>query len=320
MRDSFTARLEHLAAADPRIFLVTGDLGFGVFDTFEKRFPKQYLNAGVAEQNMTGLATGIAMEGRIVFTYSIGNFPTLRCLEQVRNDAAYHEANVKVVAIGGGFSYGALGMSHHATEDLAIMRAIGIPVVAPGCDWEAAEAVDALVKTPGTCYLRLDRASAGSTARTGEKFQLGRARTLRSGEDVTLIATGGILGEVLCAADRLAERGISCRVLSMHTVHPLDVDRVFTAARETGGIVTVEEHTINGGLGGAVAEACLDGGVAPRNFARLGLRHGFTSIVGSQEYLRSRYGLDARSIVTAAEAVARGERSATKPEWLTTTI
>lgn len=321
MRDSFTTRLEDLAATDPRIFLITGDLGFGVLDKFEKRFPKQYLNAGVAEQNMTGVATGIAMEGRIVFTYSIGNFPTLRCLEQIRNDAAYHEANVKVVAIGGGFSYGALGMSHHATEDLAIMRSIGIPVVAPGCDWEAAEAVDALVKTPGTCYLRLDRASAGSTARTGERFQLGRARTLRSGEDVTLIATGGILGEVLCAADRLtAERGVSGRVLSMHTVHPLDVDAVLAAARETGGIVTVEEHTIHGGLGGAVAEACLEGGVAPRNFARVGLRHGFTSIVGSQEYLRSKYGLDARSIMTAAEAVARGERSATTPERLTMSI
>src|SRR3954470_15102674 len=179
MRDAFTNRLEQRAAGNPRLFLITGDLGFGVLDKFERSFPSQYLNAGVAEQNMTGLATGIALEGRIVFTYSIGNFPTLRCLEQIRNDAAYHEANVKVVAIGGGFSYGALGMSHHATEDLAILRAIGIPVVAPGCDWEAAEAVDALVATPGTCYLRLDKTSAGSTGRAGEKFELGVSRRLR---------------------------------------------------------------------------------------------------------------------------------------------
>lgn len=321
MRDSFTARLEHLAANDPRIFLITGDLGFGVLDKFETRFPGQFLNAGVAEQNMTGLATGIAMEGRIVFTYSIGNFPTLRCLEQIRNDAAYHEANVKVVAIGGGFSYGALGMSHHATEDLAIMRAIGVPVVAPGCDWEAAEAVNALIETPGTCYLRLDRASAGSTGNVGERFGLGQARTLRTGEEVTLISTGGILSEVLKAADTLsAERGISCRVLSMHTVQPLDVNAVVAAARETGGIVTVEEHTVVGGLGGAVAEACLESGVVPRNFARVGLRHGFTSIVGCQEYLRVKYGLDWRSIMSVAEQVARGERAAQNPEWMTTTI
>src|SRR6266404_1477950 len=145
MRNAFIAELSELAGADPRILLITGDLGFGVFEDFARRYPRQFLNAGVAEQNMTGLATGIAMEGRIVFTYSIGNFPTLRCLEQIRNDAAYHNADVKVVAIGGGFSYGPLGMSHHATEDLAIMRAIGIPVIAPGCDWESAEAVDALV-------------------------------------------------------------------------------------------------------------------------------------------------------------------------------
>jgi transketolase len=311
MRDSFTARLEELAASDPRIVLITGDLGFGVLDRFEKKFPKQYLNAGVAEQNMTGLATGMALEGRIVFTYSIGNFPTLRCLEQVRNDAAYHEANVKIVAIGGGFSYGALGMSHHATEDLAILRAIGIPVVAPGCDWEAAEAVNALVATPGTCYLRLDKSSAGNTARAGERFQLGRARILRSGTDVTLIATGGILAETLAAADSLLEHhGIDCRVLSMHTVSPLDVEAVMAAARETGGIVTVEEHTIHGGLGSAVAEASLDSGVVPRAFCRVALRAGFSSIVGTQEFLRSHYGIDRSAIVAAAETVVRSAAQA----------
>src|ERR1041385_4546417 len=141
MRNAFIQRLMQLAPHDPRLMLVTGDLGFGVLDEFSKKFPKQYLNAGVAEQNMTGVATGLALEGRIVFTYSIGNFPTLRCLEQIRNDAAYHGANVKVVAIGGGFSYGALGMSHHATEDLSIMRAIpGLTVVSPGDDWEQSQA------------------------------------------------------------------------------------------------------------------------------------------------------------------------------------
>jgi transketolase len=288
-----------LAAVDPRVYLITGDLGFGVFDQYVRLFPRQFLNAGVAEQNMTGVATGLALEGRIVFTYSIGNFPTLRCLEQIRNDAAYHDANVKVVAIGGGFSYGALGMSHHATEDISIMRSIGIPVVAPGCDWEAEEAVSALCATPGTCYLRLDKTSAGNTQRPGEKFVLDRARLLREGNDVTLVSTGGILSVVLAAADRLAEDGIRCRVLSMHTVHPLDRDAVLAAARETGGIVTVEEHTLLGGMGGAVAECCLDAGVSPQVFRRVALQAGSPYLVGSQEYLRSRYGMDAVAIVDA---------------------
>ena len=296
MRDEFVARLESLAAADKRIFLITGDLGFGVLDKFAKRFPRQFLNVGVAEQNMTGVATGLALEGRIVFTYSIANFPTLRCLEQIRNDAAYHEANVKVVAIGGGFSYGALGMSHHATEDLSIMRSIGIPVVAPGCTWEAQEAVTALTNTPGTCYLRLDKTSAANTQRPGEKFVLGRARRVREGTDVTIISTGGILKIVLAAADRLAENGVSCRVLSMHTVNPLDRDAVLSAAKETGGIVTVEEHTILGGLGGAIAESCMDAGVTPQVFRRIALKVGAPHLVGSQEYLRMRYGMDADSI------------------------
>jgi transketolase len=299
VRDEFVARLESLAAADDRIFLITGDLGFGVLDKFAKRFPRQFLNVGVAEQNMTGVATGLALEGRIVFTYSIANFPTLRCLEQIRNDAAYHEANVKVVAIGGGFSYGALGMSHHAIEDLSIMRSLGIPVVAPGCTWEAQEAVTALSKTAGTCYLRLDKTSAESTQRPGESFVLGRARTIREGNDVTIVSAGGILKIVLAATERLAERGVSCRVVSMHTVNPLDRDAVLKAARETGGIVTVEEHTILGGLGGAIAECCLDAGVTPHVFRRIALQVGAPHLIGSQEYLRMRYGMDTESITEA---------------------
>lgn len=299
MRDAFVARLESLAEADERVFLITGDLGFGVLDTYSKRFPRQFLNVGVAEQNMTGVATGLALEGRIVFTYSIANFPTLRCLEQIRNDAAYHDANVKVVAIGGGFSYGSLGMSHHATEDLSIMRSLGIPVVAPGCTWEAQEAVTALRDTPGTCYLRLDKTSAASTQRPGEGFVLGRARKVREGADVTLISTGGILKIVLEAAERLAEKGLACRVLSMHTVHPLDRDAVLAAVSETGGIVTIEEHTILGGLGGAIAECCLDAGVSPNVFRRIALQAGAPYLVGSQEYLRSRYGMDPEAITDA---------------------
>src|SRR3990170_3459063 len=160
MRDAFIDRLSAMACRDPRVMLITGDLGFGVFDSYRQRFPAQFINAGVAEQNMTGIATGLALEGHIVYTYSIANFVFMRCLEQIRNDAAYHDCNVNVVAIGGGFSYGALGISHHATEDLAIMRAVpGVTVVAPGDDWEASEATAAVATSPGASYLRLDRSA-----------------------------------------------------------------------------------------------------------------------------------------------------------------
>src|SRR5438105_7015646 len=225
VRDAFVDSLGRAAAADRRVMVVTGDLGFGVLDRFAAQFPDQYLNVGVAEQNLTGVATGLALDGHIVFTYSIANFPTLRCLEQIRNDACYHDANVKVVAIGGGFSYGPLGMSHHATEDLAILRAVpNVTVVAPGDDWEAASATTALLKTPGTCYLRLDRSSASTSVAAEATFEIGRARTIRNGSDVTLISTGGILSEVLEAADVLAADHITCRVVSMHTVKPLDIE------------------------------------------------------------------------------------------------
>lgn len=300
MRDAFIRRLTEMAGSDPRIMLLTADLGFGVLDGFAREFPRQFVNVGVAEQNMTGIATGLALEGHIVFTYSIANFPILRCLEQVRNDACYHEANVNIVAIGGGFGYGALGFSHHATEDLAIMRALpGMTVVAPADGWEAEEATSALAAAPGTCYLRLDRSSAQLDVHS-DRFELGTARVVRDGRDLTFISTGGILPVVLSAASTLAEQRISCRVLSMHTVKPLDRASIVRAARETGGIVTVEEHGLDGGLGSAIAEACLDFGVAPRAFRRVGLPSALVTEVGSQDYLRARYGLDHEGLVAAA--------------------
>src|SRR5690606_179798 len=157
-----------------------GDLGFGVLTKFAQRFPDQYVNAGVAEQNMTGLAAGMALEGRIVCTYSIGNFATLRCLGQLRTGAGYPRASVQVVSIGGGFSYGPLGFSHRATEDLSIMRSLpGLITVAPSCPWEAAEATEAVARAEGACYLRLDRSSPAETGREGEAFVLGKARRIR---------------------------------------------------------------------------------------------------------------------------------------------
>ena len=297
MRDSFVAVLTEVAARHPELMLLTGDLGFGVLDNYAARFPRQFLNAGVAEQNMSGLAAGLALEGHCVFTYSIGNFPTLRCLEQIRNDICYHGANVKIVCIGGGMSYGPVGFSHHATEDLAILRSLpGMLVLSP-CDlWEAAEATRYLVTHRGPAYLRLDKSAAPVEMRFGESFQPGSIRTVRQGSDVTLAATGGILEEALLAADSLAEQGIFCRVLSVHTIKPLDTHTLVAAAKETGGIVSIEEHAVDGGLGGAIAESLMEAGVFPGFFVRMGLRNTFSSVIGSQRYLRKVYSLDAASI------------------------
>ncbi len=297
MRDAFVGVLTELAPQHPELLLLTGDLGFGVLNEFIARFPRQFLNVGIAEQNMCGLAAGLAFEGHTVFTYSIGSFPTLRCLEQIRNDICYHHANVKIVCIGGGMSYGPVGMSHHATEDLAILRSLpGMQVLSP-CDvWEAAEATRYLISHRGPTYLRLDKSAAMVTPQRGELFLPGVIRTVRDGSDVTLAATGGILGEALMAADALAEQGIHCRVLSVHTIKPLDTATLEAAASETGGIVSIEEHAVDGGLGGAIAEALMEAGAFPGFFVRMGLRNRFSSVVGSQQYLRGIYSLDASAI------------------------
>lgn len=309
MRDVFVRTLTEIAARRPEIMLLTGDLGFGVLHDFAARFPKQFLNMGVAEQNMTGLAAGLALEGHIVFTYSLGSFPTIRCLEQIRNDVCYHQANVKIVTVGGGMSYGAVGPSHHATEDLAILRSLAnMTVVSPGDHWEVDQATRALVDHPGPAYLRLDKSAAPPSHWLGEQFRLGEARMIRDGADLTLVATGGILEEAVRAADLLEGCGVSCRVLSIHTVKPLDTEALSAAARETGGMVVIEEHTVDGGLGGAVAENLLELGASPAFFLRIGLRSCFSSTVGSQHYLRKVYGLDAQAIVQAVLARGCGSR------------
>ena len=180
MRNTFVNTLVELAKKDRDIELVTGDLGFGVLKPFWEQLPDQFVNAGIAEQNMTTVAAGMALEGKTVFTYSIGNFPTLRCLEQIRNDCAYHGANVKIVCVGGGFVYGALGMSHQATEDIAVMRALpGVAVLCPGDLVEAAEATKAIAAYPGTCYMRLGRGGERRIHDRIDHFEIGKALLIR---------------------------------------------------------------------------------------------------------------------------------------------
>jgi transketolase len=298
MRNAFLETLFELALQDARIVLVTGDLGFGVVTRFMEQLPRQFLNAGVAEQNMTGVAAGMALSGKIVFTYSIANFPTLRCLEQIRNDVCYHDANVKIVSVGGGFAYGAMGASHHATEDLGIMRILpGMLVLAPADPVETRNATRAIVEHLGPCYLRLGKAGERVVHQAPIAFELGRAIQVRDGQDLTLISTGALLHTALQAAERLAAQGRQARVLSMHTLKPLDEDAVRKAAQETRAIATLEEHSVIGGLGSAVAEVLAEAG-AGIPLRRLGLPSAFSPHIGGQEYLLARHGLSDEAVAS----------------------
>lgn len=304
MRTAFIDTLLDLALEDPRIVLIVGDLGFGVVTSFMERLPQQFVNAGVAEQNMVGLAVGMALSGKIVFTYSIANFTVLRPLEQIRNDVCYHDANVRIVPVGCGMAYGSLGPSHHATEDIAIMRALpNMLVVAPGDPVETRLAVHALIEHQGAAYLRLGRAGEPTVHETEPDFQFGRSIAVRQGDDITLISTGGMLHDAMQAAVLLAEEGVHARVLSMHTIKPLDTEAVLAAARETSAIFTLEEHSIIGGLGGAVAEVLMEADQRPKHFKRIGLNSEFSSIVGTQDYLKAEYGLDSAGIVHTVRSV-----------------
>ena len=297
MRDAFVKALLLRGHIDASVMLITGDLGFGVLTNFATELPNQFINAGVAEQNMTGLAAGLALEGRNVFTYSIANFPTLRCLEQIRNDVLYHEASVNIVAIGGGLSYGSLGMSHHATEDIGVMRTLpGLRVFAPCDEIETVALANLMVTEPAPTYLRLDKSKA--IASNADAFLPQKLRQMRQGASVALIGYGGVVSEALIAADLLFSAGIDCAVYSSHTLKPFDSESLIKLAINYDAIVTIEEHVPIGGLGSLAADTFLEAGIMPRRFSRMCLPDAYSSIVGSQEYLRMCHGLDAPAIVS----------------------
>ena len=306
MRAVFNKELLEIAKNDKRIHMVLADIGYGEIEPFRDTFPERYYNVGVAEQNMTGVACGIAMEGNIAVTYSIANFPTLRCLEQIRNDVCYHNANVKIVIIGGGVSYGALGMSHHSTEDLAIMRALPNIVVEVPCDnWEAIAATHAMIEHDGPFYYRCGYKGEKDIHSGPIEFKIGKANTVREGSDITLMFCGPIGTEVVSAADELAKEGITCRIVSMHTIKPIDKDAILDAVKNTGGIVTVEEHNIIGGLGAAVAEVLADEGVMPKKFKRMAFPDVNVAKIGGQKWIRDQYGLQARGIADTVRTLLK---------------
>jgi len=310
MRTAFLEALFDLAQQDERIVFITGDLGYSVVEKFMEQRPRQFLNAGVAEANMAGMAAGMALSGKIVFIYSIANFPTLRCLEQIRNDICYHNANVKIVSIGGGFAYGSMGATHHAIEDIAVMRALpNMMVVAPGDPVETRAATQAITAYPGPCYLRLGKAGEPTVHEGPIEFNLGTAIRLRDGRDATLLSTGGLLQTATKVADHLGTRGIDLRVVSMHTLKPLDTNEIAAAVYETGGLFTLEEHSIVGGLGSAVAEYLAEADCPKIVFKRLGVPSLFSPHIGSQEYMLAQHGLSCEAAAqTIQSTLEKGVR------------
>lgn len=299
MRDAFVKTLVELAKVNNNIELITGDLGFGVLKPFWEECPNQFTNAGIAEQNMTGLAAGMALSGKIVFTYSIGNFPTLRCLEQIRNDCAYHKSNVKIVCVGGGLAYGSLGMSHQATEDIAIMRSLpNIAVFAPGDLVEAVEITKAIIDYPGTCYLRLGRGGEKKIHDGIDNFQIGKAIKIKDGKDVAIFSTGAILEEVIDACNELKKNGLEPIVYSFPTIKPIDEDVIRYCAKKCKHIFTIEEHNIVGGFGSAVSEIIAEIENERTIVHRIGINDEYCSKVGNQKYLRKELEIDRIGIVS----------------------
>jgi len=296
MRNTFVNELSKNAGEDKRIQLITGDLGYGVLTEFSKKYPNQFINAGIAEQAMTSIAAGMALEGNIVFTYSIGNFPTMRCLEQIRNDCAYHNANVKIVSVGGGFVYGAHGMSHHATEDIAIMRALpDVVVTAPADPIEARCVTKAIIEHQGTCYMRLGRGGEKNVHKKEiENFELGKAIKIEEGNRIAIFSTGAILDEAVELRNNLEKKNISCALYSFPTIKPIDTQVIEECANKHELIVTIEEHNIIGGFGSAVAEQLAEK-THKCKFIRIGLNDTYSAVVGNQKYLRQIYGIDALS-------------------------
>lgn len=297
-RDAFSRTLEELAAADERIVAVVNDaVGSTKLGRFAARFPKRFINVGIAEQNMVGIAAGLANGGKIPFVCGASCFLTGRSLEQVKVDVAYSHSNVKLCGMSSGLAYGQLGATHHSVEDLAWTRAIdGLTIVVPADPSETAEAVRVAAATPGPMFLRLSRMPVPELHAGCSPFRLGRAEILRSGTDVTLIANGTMVTRALDVAALLASQGVSARVMNLSTLAPLDRDAIAAAARETGAIVTIEEHSIHGGLGGAVAETVATTFPVPMRIVGV---DGFAP-TGPLEYLFEHFGLTPQHICAAA--------------------
>lgn len=307
-REAFGRALVRVGAENPDVVTLTADLSKSTcVHSFGMAYPERFFNVGVAEQNMMGVAAGLALSGKVVFASTFAVFATCRVFDQVRVSIAQPHLNVKIVATHGGITVGEDGASHHGIEDLALMRALpGFTVVVPADEIETEQAIEVASRTPGPFYVRTGRPKVPVVCGPDYQFELGRASMLRDGRDATIIANGIMVSISLEAAEALDREGIQCRVLNMATLKPLDVDAISTAARETGAVVTAEEHLYQGGLGSAVAQAVAETYPVPMSF--VALADAYTKS-GTPDALLVKYGLTPERIVDAVRsAVARKAR------------
>lgn len=298
MRNAFADELTKLGNVDERVVMLSGDIGNRLFDKFKDAHPSRFFNCGVAEQNMMGVAAGMAMSGLRPVAYTITPFITSRCLEQIRTDACYHDLPVTIVAVGAGLSYAGLGPTHHACEDIAILRSLpNMVVICPGDAWEVRGALRAALQQDKPVYIRMGKKGEPVIHKAvPEGFAIGKAITVSDGNDVCLLSTGTMLPEAIEAAHQLKSSGISARVVSFHTVKPLDHACLDAAFSRFKLVATIEEHSLIGGFGSAVAEWIVDNGVVPKSFIRFGTPDAFFKKSGEQEYAREQLELTGHQI------------------------
>jgi transketolase len=298
MRNAFADELTKLGNEDHRVVMLSGDIGNRLFDKFRAAHPERFFNCGVAEQNMMGVAAGMAMSGLRPVVYTITPFATTRCLEQIRTDVCYHEAPVTIVAVGAGLAYSGLGPTHHACEDISLLRSLpNMVVVCPGDAWEVRAAIRAALKQDRPVYIRIGK-KGEPTVHQGvpSDFAIGKVLMVGDGEDVCLLSTGNMLPEAMEAAHHLKSKKISARVVSCHTVKPLDGGCLDEAFSRFKLVATIEEHSLIGGLGAAIAEWASDRGVNVHKFLRFGTPDAFFKMSGGQEFAREKLGLTGHQI------------------------
>ena len=306
MRGACMEMVHELARRDPRVVYVGSDLGAGTLDAMKEEFPERFFMEGVAEANLIGMAAGLAMEGFIPYVHTISTFITRRAFEQVAVDLCLHDLPVRLIGNGGGLVYAPLGPTHMAVEDIAAMRSLpGMTVVAPVDAEEMRRFMPHTLDYPGPIYIRLAKGYDDVVSREADGFEIGRAITLREPGEVLFVTTGVMAQRALASADMLKEEGIECGVLHMHTAKPLDADTLLELAGKVKLVMTVEEHTLIGGLGGAVAELFTDHewNAIPPRLKRLGLPDRFLSDYGSQDSLLEGCGLDPAGIATTVRGV-----------------
>ncbi len=313
MRNAFADELLALADADPRVVMLSGDIGNKLFDKFRAAHPERFFNCGVAEANMMGVAAGLAMTGLLPIVYTIAPFATTRCLEQIRTDVCYHDLPVTIVAVGAGLSYAGLGPTHHACEDIAFMRALpNMVVVCPGDAWEVRGALRAALRVPHPVYLRMGKKGEPVVHdAVPDGFAIGRAITVAEGSSLCLLTTGTMLPEALAASSLLEQAGLTACVVSFHTVKPLDEACLAEIFARFSLVATIEEHSLIGGFGAAVAEWRADRGRDACALVRIGIADAFFKRAGEQEYARAQLGLAAPQI--AARLTAAWQRAEGQP-------